>query len=58
MSRPVGGVEAGGTKWVCAIGTGPDDITANNTENYVTVFPYLGPPHSGYNAHTSAALAG
>ena len=27
MSRPVGGVEAGGTKWVCAIGTGPDDIT-------------------------------
>jgi hypothetical protein len=38
--------------------TGPDDITANNTENYVTVFPYLGPPHSGYNAHTAAALAG
>ena len=27
MSRRVGGVEAGGTKWVCAVGTGPDDVT-------------------------------
>ncbi len=27
MSTPLyGGIEAGGTKWVCAIGTGPDDI--------------------------------
>jgi len=26
MSRMrYGGVEAGGTKWVCAIGSGPDD---------------------------------
>jgi hypothetical protein len=38
--------------------TGPDDIAANNTENYLPVFPYLGTPHSGYNAHTPAALTG
>jgi fructokinase len=27
VSRRVGGVEAGGTKWVCAVGMGPDDVT-------------------------------
>lgn len=26
MSRLVGGIEAGGTKFVCAVGSGPDDI--------------------------------
>lgn len=33
MSELVGAVEAGGTKFVCAIGTGPDDIVAE------TLFP-------------------
>jgi len=28
MARLVGGVEAGGTKFVCAVGTGPDDVRA------------------------------
>jgi fructokinase len=32
-----GGVEAGGTKWVCATGTGPDDVQA------LVTFPTTGP---------------
>jgi fructokinase len=28
MSQLVGGIEAGGTKFVCAVGTGPDDVRA------------------------------
>lgn len=31
------GIEAGGTKWVCAVGTGPDDITA--LERFPTTTP-------------------
>ena len=27
----VGGIEAGGTKWVCAVGTGPEDLRAETT---------------------------
>ena len=30
MSALFGGIEAGGTKFVCAIGTGPDDIRAEH----------------------------
>jgi fructokinase len=26
-----GGIEAGGTKWVCAVGTGPDELAATKT---------------------------
>ena len=28
MTALFGGIEAGGTKFVCAVGTGPDDIRA------------------------------
>jgi Domain of unknown function (DUF4331) len=38
--------------------SGPDDLTASNTEFYLSSFPYLGTPHSGYDAHTSLALVG
>jgi hypothetical protein len=38
--------------------SGPHDVTAGGTEKYLSAFPYLGTPHSGYNAHTSAALSG
>jgi len=26
-----GGIETGGSKWECAVGTGPDDLTATET---------------------------
>lgn len=32
-----GGIEAGGTKWVCALGTGPDDLRAQTS--FPTTFP-------------------
>ena len=38
--------------------SGPNDLAAMQTEKYLPNFPYLGTPHSGYNAHTSDALAG
>jgi fructokinase len=32
VAQPVyGGIEAGGTKWVCAVGTSPDDLRATET---------------------------
>lgn len=36
-SQLVGGIEAGGTKFVCALGTGPDDIRAE--ERFATTSP-------------------
>ena len=38
--------------------TGPTDPSATSTENYLATFPYLGTPHSGYNAHTADAITG
>ena len=36
---------------------GPKDSSAMGKENYLPSFPYLGIPHSGYAAHTPAALS-
>lgn len=53
MSRLLGSIEAGGTKWVCAVGTGPDDIradtripttTPNETLSHVIDFFEAHPP--------------
>jgi hypothetical protein len=30
--------------------SGPSDLTANGSENYLSAFPYLGVPYSGYAA--------
>jgi hypothetical protein len=38
--------------------SGPTDPSALNDENYLPNFPYLGTPHSGYNAHTANAITG
>ena len=48
------GLEAGGG----SAGEDGTDVSANHTEFYLTSFPYLGHPHSGYNAHTPAAFTG
>jgi hypothetical protein len=48
------GLEAGGG----SSGESGTDLTANKTEFYLKAFPYLGEPHSGYNAGTPAALQG
>ena len=37
---------------------GGSDLTAMGTEFYLDSFPYLGTPHSGYNAHTADAVSG
>ncbi len=40
--RAYGGIEAGGTKWVCAVGTGPDDIRAETRFPTTTPLETLG----------------
>jgi hypothetical protein len=51
VPKPSGGVSMGLT-------SGPTDLSAMGTENYLPSFPYLGTPHSGYEAHTADALSG
>ena len=51
FANPAGGLQFG-------LINGGSDVTAMGTELYLANFPYLGTPHSGYNAHTAAALTG
>jgi fructokinase len=48
----LGGIEAGGTKWVCAVGTGPDDLSA------VETFPTTSPDETIGRAHDFFARHG
>lgn len=49
-----GGIEAGGTKFVCAIGTGPDDITAHATFPTTTPDDTLGHAITFFREHSAA----
>ncbi len=52
-----GGIEAGGTKWVCAIGTGPDDIRAETRFPTTTPAETLSCAVEFFRAHDSEQLA-
>ncbi|WP_448337239.1 ROK family protein [Chloroflexus aurantiacus] len=52
-----GGIEAGGTKWVCAIGTGPDDIRAEVRFPTTTPAETLANAIAFFRAHESEHLA-
>ena len=51
LANPNGGLQFG-------LINGGSDLSAMGTETYLSTFPYLGTPHSGYNAHTANAVAG
>jgi hypothetical protein len=51
FGNPAGGLQFG-------LINGGSDLSAMGTETYLDSFPYLGTPHSGYNAHTAAAVTG
>ena len=48
--------QAGGLQF--GLINGGSDLSAMGTELYLPNFPYLGTPHSGYDAHTPNAIAG
>jgi fructokinase len=54
----VGGVEAGGTKFVCAVGTGPDDVRAQTTIPTTTPAETLARVVDFFRAHGPGAAVG
>jgi fructokinase len=53
-----GGIEAGGTKWVCAVGTGPDDLRAITRFPTTTPDETLGRAIAFFKEHPSVAAVG
>ncbi len=64
MSKLYGGIEAGGTKFVCAVGTGPDDLrdivrieTTTPQETFAKVIGYFRKQASAGNEIASLGIA-
>lgn len=56
--EPFGGVEAGGTKFICAVGTGPDDLTDIETFDTTTPEETLDRTVSFFRRHSDLAAVG
>src|SRR5215468_10140355 len=53
-----GGIEAGGTKWVCAVGTGPDDLRATTRFPTTTPEETLGQAIAFFKSQPAVAAIG
>lgn len=53
-----GGIEAGGTKFVCTVGTGPDDLQAENRFATTTPTETIGQAIAFFEAHQPLAAIG
>lgn len=58
MTQLLGGIEAGGTKFVCAVGTGPDDIRAEARFPTTTPAETIGRAIEFFRQHTGLAAIG
>jgi fructokinase len=54
----LGGVEAGGSKWVCAVGSGPDDIRATRVVPTTTPDETIGQVADFFAAHADVDAVG
>ena len=58
MRSRIGGVEAGGTKFVCVVGSGPDDVVADTTMPTTTPAETLARVVEFFRAHGPVAAIG